>query len=76
MAICAANTVIVPIVTIFFYKRGELGTEKQEKRFGVAFSHLNYEVRDYWALLYPLFSNLRLMLVVYVTIYMGDYLVC
>ena len=29
----------------------------------------------YWALLYPFFYNLRLVMLVYVTIYMDDYLI-
>ena len=55
LAICGAKMLIVPIYTIYFFKRKELGKEKRVKRCGVAYFHLNYEIRTYWALLFPVF---------------------
>ena len=54
LVICSARIIIVPIVTIYFHKRGELDTERRQKRCGVSYSDLNYEIRGYWALLFPL----------------------
>ena len=72
---CFANLVIVPVVILCLHKRGELDTERRQKRCGFAYEDLNYEIRGYWALLYPFFQNLRFVLLVYVTLYMEDYLV-
>ena len=74
LIICAAKILIVPTVTLCFRKRGELDTERRQKRCGVAYEDLNHEIRGYWALSYPFFQNLRLVMLVYVTLYMGDYL--
>ena len=55
LAICLAKIIIAPIVILCFHKRGELDTERRQKRCGYAFEDLNYEIRDYWALLFPFF---------------------
>lgn len=47
LVLCFANIFIVPIVTLYFHKKGELGTEKRQNRFGVAYDSLNFEVREY-----------------------------
>ena len=47
LVLCFANIVIVPIVIFYFHKKGELGTEKRQERFGVAYDSLNYQIRDY-----------------------------
>ena len=74
LVICFVKIMIVPIVIIYFHKRGELYGEKRQQRCGVAFGDLSHEIRAYWAVLFPLFSNLRLVLLVYVTLYMEDFL--
>ena len=76
MVICSANILIVQTILIIFYKRGQLNTfsEKRQKSCEVAFIDLNFEIRGYWAILYPLFQKLRFMLLVYVTLYLYDYL--
>ena len=76
LLICFANMVIVPIVIICFHRRGELDTERRQRRCGFAYLDLNYKIRGYWALLYPFFQNLRFVILVYVTLYMEDYLIC
>ena len=68
--------VVVPVVLICFHKRGELDTERRQKRCGFAYEDLNYEIRGYGALLYPFCQNLRFVILVYVTLYMDDYLIC
>ena len=76
LIVCFANMVIVPVVIILLYKRGELETERRQRRCGFAYEELNYDIRGYWALLYPFFQNLRFVVLVYVTLYMEDYLIC
>ena len=74
LVICFVKIMIVPIVIIYFHKRGELDMNKRQQRCGVAYGHLSHDIRAYWALLFPLFQNLRLVLLVYVTLYMEDFL--
>ena len=55
LVICGAKMLIVPVYTIYSFKKQELDSEERQKRCGVAFEHLNYKNRSYWALLYPVF---------------------
>ena len=60
---------------VYFHKKEKLSGEKQKKTCGYLYQDLNYEKEGWGALLYPLLCNLRLIMLVYVTLYMQEYMV-
>ena len=63
-------------VTYFFVTRfKQLDEDGNKERCGYIYEHLSYKVWGGWALLYPLFYQLRFAIIVIVTIFMVGQLV-
>ena len=66
---------IAGVNCFFCTKRKKLDKKKNKKACGYIYEELQYKIMGNLTLLYPIFSQLRLVLIAYVTIFLKDAMV-
>ena len=75
LIISSAYVVFGSTFILYFHRKGKLSGDKQKQTCGYLYEDLNYEKEGWGALCYPMLCNLRLIMLVYVTLYLQDYMV-
>ena len=72
MLVCLIEIVAVSLFLRRIFKRNELNQERHKNRCGYVYEELNHKNRGGWALTYPIFYQLRFLVLIFTVIFVEN----